>query len=406
MSRLILDHILDRRRLLAAAAGLTLAAAGGRPSQAAPTGERKFVFIILRGAMDGLAAVAPYGDPNYRAARGPLALGAPGEAGGVLPIADGFGLHPKLGFLHERWRAGEMVVMHAAATPYRERSHFDGQDVLESGAGQVFAAADGWLNRAAALLPTPPGRIAATAVGETLPLVLRGAAPVSSWAPSRAPAPQEDTIMRLTDLYAGDPLLAPAFAHAVETQALVGRGDAGAPGGRRDPAAAYRVLAEAAARLLAAPQGPAAAVISLEGWDTHAAQGAAEGVLAARLTGLDVALRTLKEGLGPAWSKTVVVAATEFGRTVAVNGTRGTDHGTGGIAFAVGGAVKGGRIIGDWPTLAPARLYQNRDLAPANDVRGLFATVLRDHWGLDRGDLSGKVFRQAQGLKLYDGLIA
>lgn len=400
------QFLLDRRRLLAGAAGLVLATAGGRLALAAAAGQRKFVFVILRGAMDGLAAVAPYADPNYRAARGRLALGAPGETGGVLPIADGFGLHPQLTFLHESWKAGELAVLHAAASPYRERSHFDGQDVLESGAGRVFATQEGWLNRAVGLLPAS-GKTAAVAVGGTVPLVLRGPAPVSSWAPSVAPAAQEDTLIRLTDLYAGDALLSPALAHAVETQGIIGQGaDGMRMGGGRNAVAGYRILASAAAKLLVAPNGPAAAVISLDGWDTHAAQGSTAGALSFRLQGLDTALRTLKEGLGPQWKDTVVVVATEFGRTVAENGTGGTDHGTGGVALALGGAVKGGRMIGDWPTLAPAALYQGRDLAPANDVRGLFATVLRDHWGLDRGELTRKVFADAAGLKLHDGLIA
>lgn len=398
--------LLDRRRLIAGAAGLVLATAGGRLALAAAAGQRKFVFVILRGAMDGLAAVAPYADSNYRAARGRLALGAPGEAGGVLPIAGGFGLHPQLTFLHESWKGRELAVLHAAASPYRERSHFDGQDVLESGAGRVFATEEGWLNRAIGLLPTW-GKAAAVAVGGTAPLVLRGPAPVSSWAPSVAPPAQADTLTRLTDLYAGDALLSPALAQAVETQGVVGQGaDGMRMGGGRNAVAGYRILASAAAKLLVAPNGPAAAVISLDGWDTHAAQGSTAGALSFRLQGLDTALRALKDGLGPQWKDTVVVVATEFGRTVAENGTGGTDHGTGGVALALGGAVKGGRMIGDWPTLAPAALYQGRDLAPANDVRGLFAAVLRDHWGLDRGALTRKVFPDASGLTLHDGLIA
>jgi uncharacterized protein (DUF1501 family) len=396
--------ILNRRRLLSGTAGLALATFAGGLAIAAPAGDRKFVFIILRGAMDGLAAVAPYADSNYRAARGGLALSPPGEPDGVLPIADGFGLHPRLAFLGESWRAGELAVLHAAATPYRDRSHFDGQDVLESGADHVFASQVGWLNRAVGLLPAA-GRTPAVAVGASVPLVLRGPAPVSSWAPSVEPAARADTIMRLTDLYAGDPLLSAALARAVETEGLVGKDGPGKSGAAAG-AAAYRTLAVAAARLLSAPNGPAAAVISLDGWDSHANQGGAAGFIANRLQGLDAALRALKEGMGPQWANTVVVVATEFGRTVAQNGTGGTDHGSGGVALALGGAVKGGRLLGEWPTLAPASLYQGRDLAPANDVRGLFAAVLRDHWGLDSGEITRKVFAGASGLRIPDRLIA
>jgi uncharacterized protein (DUF1501 family) len=400
---------LDRRRLLAGAGALAVATSCGQLALAAAAGERKFVLVILRGAMDGLSAVSPYEDPNYHAARSKLALAPPGEPGGVLKTADGFGLHPKLVFMKDRWDAGQLAILHAAASPYRDRSHFDGQDVLETGAARVFGASDGWLNRAVACLPAG-GRSTAVGIGGSVPLVLRGKAQVSSWAPSVAPAPLSDTVNRLTELYGGDPLLSPILAQAVQTDALVATGDSAAMGGggagRAAGMGAYKVLASAAASLLTAPGGPAGAVISLDGWDTHAGQGAEAGILAIRLQGLDATLQTLKEDLGDQWSNTVVVVATEFGRTVAMNGTGGTDHGTGSVAFALGGAVKGGRMLGNWPTLAPAALLDNRDLAPANDVRSLFAAVLRDHWGLARSDLTGKVFADSPQLRAIDGLVA
>jgi uncharacterized protein (DUF1501 family) len=208
------------------------------------------------------------------------------------------------------------------------------------------------------------------------------------------------------DLYARDTLLGPALARAVETAEIVA--DAGMPaaGGRargRFGPGAYRALAVAAAKLLAAPQGPAAAVLAFDGWDTHVNQGGADGQLAQRLAGLDAALAALKAGLGPAWAQTAVVVATEFGRTAAENGNRGTDHGTGAAAFVLGGAVKGGRIIGDWPSLA--KLHENRDLAPANDLRGLFATVLEEHWGLERRFLTQTVFPGLAGARMAPGLV-
>jgi uncharacterized protein (DUF1501 family) len=399
---------LDRRRLLMGAGALAIATSCGQLAFAAAAGERKFVLIILRGAMDGLSAVSPYEDPNYHAARGGLALAPPGEPDGVLKTADGFGLHPKLVFMKDRWDAGQLAILHAAASPYRDRSHFDGQDVLETGAARVFGASDGWMNRAVACLPSGASSTA-VAIGGSVPLVLRGRAQVSSWAPSVAPVPLSDTINRLTELYGGDPLLSPILAQAVQTDALVGAGDGTMMGGGAGRAAglgAYKVLATAAAKLLTAPGGPAGAVISLDGWDTHAGQGAETGILAVRLQGLDTTLQTLKEGLGDQWSNTVVVVATEFGRTVAMNGTGGTDHGTGSVAFALGGAVKGGRMLGNWPTLATGALLDNRDLAPANDVRSLFAAVLRDHWGLARSDLAGKVFADSPQLRPIDGLVA
>jgi uncharacterized protein (DUF1501 family) len=393
---------LTRRRALAWG-GALVAAGVGDVAFAQTSGDAKFVLVILRGAMDGLAAVPAIGDPRYRALRGGLALPAPGETDGALPIGDGFALHPRLSFLHGRWTAGELAVLHATSPPYRSRSHFDGQDVLETGATRVFGADDGWLNRALSCLPQS-ANARAVGIGAAVPLVLKGAAAVSNWAPSFAPAASEDTLMRLADLYSGDALLAPTLQRAAATAETVGADNR--MGLTRGGPAGYATLARAAANLVSAPDGPACAVVSLEGWDTHANQGGANGALALRLAGLDAALAALKDGMGGHWQRTVVVVATEFGRTVAENGTAGTDHGTGGAAFALGGAVRGGRMLGDWPTLAPNALHEGRDLAPANDLRGLFASVLRDHWGLDAAALRARVFPDLGMEALHSGLVA
>jgi uncharacterized protein (DUF1501 family) len=385
---------IHRRHALALGGALCISAAGARAAIADARGDKKFVLVILRGAMDGLAAVPPLADPHYASSRGRLAL----TTHTTLPLTNGFALHPRLTFLKESWDARELAILHAAATPYRERSHFDGQDVLESGA--AHALNDGWLNRALAITSGARG----LAIADTIPLVLRGPAPASSWAPSLITDASADTLQRLTDLYAGDALLAPALAEALRTQSVVI--EAGASGmNARAGREASRAIAEAAARLLSAPDGPATAVLSFDGWDTHANQGTTEGVLAYRLTGLDDALRTLKQGLGPKWRDTIVIVATEFGRTVAINGTGGTDHGTAGVAFALGGAVRGGQLLGDWPTLAPAALREGRDLAAANDLRGFFMAALRDHWGLDRAALETRVFPDSRGVRWIEGWI-
>ncbi|HVZ98743.1 MAG TPA: DUF1501 domain-containing protein [Caulobacterales bacterium] len=376
----------DRRALLLGAGALSLAMPQ-RVAVAQAQGERKFIFIILRGALDGLAAVAPCGDPRYRALRPRLALPSPGDPDGALALSEGFGLHPKLQFLKASWDARELAIVHAASSPYRERSHFEGQDVLESGGAGAYTQQDGWLNRA---LAASAARGEGVAIGEVVPLVLRGAAPATSWAPSAAPAPASDTLERLADLYSSDALLGPALARAVATDAVVG--DAAMAGAGRGRYAGVQVLMQATARLLTAPNGPCAAVMSIDGWDTHANQGAADGGLALRLQVLDSGLAALKTAMGEHWRNTVVVMATEFGRTVAENGTGGTDHGTGGVCFVLGGPVRGGRFMGDWPGLSQQALYQGRDLAPANDVRAVFAGVLGDHWGIDPSLLRTRVF--------------
>jgi uncharacterized protein (DUF1501 family) len=299
--------------------------------------------------------------------------------------------------------------MHACATPYRDRSHFDGQDVLESGANRVFSATDGWLNRALLARPNYATEHAhnreGIAIAATVPLVLRGPAPSSSWAPSTAPSAAQDTLARLMDLYAGDALLAPALASAVHNQQTVAESPMMTAGGERPNTSAQVRMAEAAARLLVAPNGPAAAVLSLDGWDTHANQGTLQGALALRLTGLDSSLRALKSGLGPQWADTVVVVATEFGRTVAENGTGGTDHGTGSLALVLGGAVRGARMLGDWPTLARSALYEGRDLAPVNDLRGLLMAVLSEHWGIEPHVLQRQVFPGVGRMQTFPQLI-
>jgi uncharacterized protein (DUF1501 family) len=398
--------LISRRTVLLATGAFALAGSAGALTLSSQAGERKFVLVILRGAMDGLAAVAPYGDVHYRAARGKLALAGPGETGGVLPLSDGFGLHPNLAFLHSAWTSGELAVVPACASPYRERSHFDAQDVLETGASAVFGASDGWLGRALNAMP-PELKRDAVAISGALPLVLRGSASATSWAPSFAPSASDDTLNRLMDLYAGDAVLGPALAAAIETSAIAsGMGmDSETGKGRRAGPGAYKGLAEAASRLLSADGGPAAAVLSFDGWDTHANQGAENGQLALRLAGLDAALRALKDGLGKTWSTTVVAVVTEFGRTVSENGTGGTDHGTGSTAFLVGGAVAGGKFAGDWPGLAPKALFEGRDLRPATDIRSLFMSVLQDHWALDRAALGKRVFPDAGGVVAIPGLV-
>jgi uncharacterized protein (DUF1501 family) len=381
----------NRRTLLTAGlSGLTLAMLGATASFAnAPQAPGKFVFIILRGAMDGLAAVVPYGDPAYRTLRGAIALDAPGGPTGVLPLVQGFGLHPALKEMHGLWLKGQMSFLHAAASPYRERSHFDAQDMLEAGTPQLTSARSGWMNRALAMLPNAANQ-EGVAIGRTIPLVLRGPSKATSWAPPLAPESDGDTLARLSDLYAGDAMLSNALAMAIETDRIADGATMMEGGGGRGRQGAYAPLASSAARILAAPGGPAGAVMSFEGWDTHANQGGAQGQLANRLEALDGAIKALREGLGPVWANTSVVIATEFGRTVRINGTGGTDHGTGGVSFLLGGAVKGGGMLGDWPGLS--RLYEDRDLVPANDVRQLFAQGLTQAWGLDRQAVLSDIF--------------
>lgn len=396
--------MISRRHSLAllGAAGATMAALGPRAALARAATDKRFVFVILRGALDGLAAVPPFGDPAYRSARGALAFAEPGRNDGALDLDGRFGLHPALEKLHAMYQAREMLVVHAVATPYRARSHFDAQDLLENGTTRPRGAADGWLNRALGLLGG--GRSGdqrlGLAVGQTVPLVLRGATPVGAWAPQQLPELNVDFMARLAQLYAPDPVLGPAIREGMRAQAMndsvLRDGEVGGrmaqggngPRGPRSVAAA----AQAVGRLLGAAQGPRVAVIEIGGWDTHSGQGLLTGRLAPVLRMLGDGLGALKTALGPAWRETVIAVATEFGRTVAPNGTNGTDHGTAGAAFLLGGAVAGGRVIGTWPGLAPNRLLEGRDLAPTTDLTGVLKAVLIGHLGLPLDAVDRVVF--------------
>jgi uncharacterized protein (DUF1501 family) len=364
--------------------GLTLARADS---------DARFVLVILRGAADGLAIAAPYGDGNYREIRGELALPGPGDSGGLNKLDGLFGLHPSLPNIYEQYREDQALIVHAVASPYRERSHFDGQDILENGAAQVGSLRDGWLNRALEPLGGALGDEVAIAMAQNTPLVLRGDNSVTSWAPSQLPDAEESTLRRLQDLYASDEFFATRLAQALDAQAIAdGEAGMGQLRSRGNDAEQLRTLMHAAARFLTAEDGPQIAVLEASGWDTHANQGTTTGSLANRLEGLDNGLLTLQRGLGDAWAKTIVAVVTEFGRTVAVNGTRGTDHGTASAAILLGGAVAGGRVVTDWPGLRGADLYQGRDLQPTTDMRSVFKAVLAEHLDVPETHLESVVF--------------
>jgi uncharacterized protein (DUF1501 family) len=394
-------HSIPRREFLRtgvlAGGGLLAGARYAFGGQAAS--DARFVCVLLRGALDGLSAVPPWGDADYARLRRELAIGAPGSADGALRLDSLFGLNPGLKFLKESFDASELTVFHAVASPYRERSHFDGQDVLENGTAVAHAAQSGWLNRALAALPAgmKRGRDAGVALGQNIPLLMRGPAPVASWSPSAMPALDDDTLQRIADRYASDPLLGSRLADALATDAIADQAQQDDPQmgetrRERGRLFSYAETVRTAAGFLKRPDGPSVAAFDTTGWDTHANEGAGRGQLTVRLTALDNGLRTLKDSLGPVWRRTAVLVVTEFGRTAAANGTRGTDHGTGAAAFLLGGAVAGGRVFADWPGLSNSALHQSRDLRPTLDLRAILKGVLTDHLGVPAGALDRDVF--------------
>lgn len=359
--------------------------------------DNRLVVVILRGAMDGMAALAPYGDARYRELRGPIALAEPGQDGGLLDCGGFFGLNPRLENFHRFFTEGSLLPIHAIAGPYRNRSHFEAQDMLESGAPQRLTS--GWLNRALQGLPDAPADQPETGlvVGLDLPLLMRGPHAVGMWAPPRPVRPPPDLYARMADVLHADPLLGPAVE-----EGLRGRGYATSVlSGEPPPRGGFVALAASAGKLLAAPHGPRVAAMEIGGWDTHADQARR---LDPVLVQLDQGLAAMRGQLGEVWSRTAILVMTEFGRTARANGNNGTDHGTGGAAFLVGGAVQGGRVLADWPGLAEDQLFEKRDLQPTRDLRSIAKGLLRDHLRLPESTIAA-AFPGAGDVGAQGGLV-
>ena len=409
-------HLPSRREALLGAGSLF--AWSQMPKQARAAGrDPRLLVVVLRGALDGLGAVAPVGDPDWISLRGDGALVLAGKTP-ALPLDSFFALNPAMPNFYRLYKAQQATIVHATATPYRERSHFDGQDVLESGIARPGAVDTGWLNRALVELASE-GRVdlrgsRALGVGAVTPLVVRGRAPVMSWSPQQLLPASDDTQARLLDLYQHtDPKLAVALDARICLAALGRTGMSEPPPDDSTPVllglarirAYFAEAAGTAARFLARPDGPRVGAIGFVGWDTHINEGAGSGQLYNLLGALDGALAAIETNMGDAWRETVVAVVTEFGRTAHINGTNGTDHGTGTVAFLAGGALRGGRVIADWPGLKPAQLYEQRDLKPTTDLRAVLKGLLRDHLRVDEGVLASRVFPDSGDVAPTAGLV-
>jgi uncharacterized protein (DUF1501 family) len=373
---------------------------------------------VRRGALDGLGAVAPVGDPDWTSLRGDRALRLDGKPP-ALPLDGFFALNPAMPNFYRLYQAQQATIVHATATPYRERSHFDGQDVLESGLARPGAVDTGWLNRALMGLASDgqvDGRGSRVlGVGAVTPLVVRGKAPVMSWVPQQLLPASDDTQARLLELYRHtDQKLAAALEARIRLAALGPAGAVSEPGpddalapqfGIARVRAYFAEAAGTAARLLAKPDGPRVGAVGFVGWDTHINEGAASGQLANLLGALDGAFAAIETNMGDAWGETVVAVITEFGRTARINGTDGTDHGTGTVAFLAGGALRGGRVVADWPGLKTAQLYEERDLKPTTDLRAVLKGLLRDHLRVEESVLASTVFPDSASVAPTAGLV-
>jgi uncharacterized protein (DUF1501 family) len=372
---------------------------GGVATFALPTvrfaqvpGRGKLVFVLLRGGFDGLAAIVPIGDPDYGRLRGRMAY-APSD---VTPIGEGFGLAPGLAPLRSFWNDEQLVALHAMAIPYRTRSHFDGQAILETGLARPDGSSDGWLNR---LLQIMDGERSGIAVAAGMPRSLDGPYPVTSWSPAKLGVVEDDYVERLALLYRSDPELHGRFEAALQMKEIAPEMEEGMGGGRgRRGAGRVAPIMTAAARFLREPNGPNVAALEFSGWDTHANQGMKGGQLDRLLEQLSEGLVTFREEMGPAWADTTVVVMTEFGRTARPNGTEGTDHGTAGAGFVLGPNIRRSAVVSDWPGLADRSLYDRRDLRPTLDTRSVLKGVVAGVFDLTAGQ-ADRIFPGSAGAR-------
>jgi len=375
----------DFLRIISAGAGILLASP--YISFASAETDRRFIFIIQRGAADGLNTVIPYADPAYAKLRGALAI----DVSQATKLDSLFALHPSLAETAKLYANKQALFVHAVASPYRNRSHFDGQNVLETFGTTAYQIKDGWMNRLLTLLPSAQNE--AIAFATTVPMALRGKIEVASYAPSALPQASDDLLMRVEQLYAED-----AQLHSLWTAAMEANNMADDVSAKQDPAS----FGKLAASFLAKADGPRIAMIETGGWDTHTAQ---EGRLARQLKSLDSMIAAIHNGLGPIWQKTTIVVATEFGRTAAANGTGGTDHGTGSTAMILGGDVNGGRVLADWPGLSNSALYEGRDLKPTTNLATLIASISSASFKLDPSQVNKVLFTEANKTKTIEGLL-
>ena len=384
--------MLTRRSFIRAGGAATALASLGFPKMAfARTGgDRRFVFIIQRGAADGLAIVAPSGDPQFAGVRGDFVQ----DLAGGAKLGSFFTLHPALAETAKMYADRQALFVHAVASPYRDRSHFDGQNVLETGGAAAYRVKDGWMNRLLGLVSAADAR--ALALSSTVPMALRGSHEVSSYAISQLASPSEDLLTRVGALYEHDQQLHGLWTAAMETRMQAGSTMQNGVGGQKGAATG----ALAAKMLLG--DGARVAMIETNGWDTHSGQ---RGRLAIQLRDLDQLMAALKTGLGDAWSNTLVVVATEFGRTVRPNGTGGTDHGQASAAMLLGGVVNGGKVVSDWPGLTPAALYEGRDLKPTTDLDSLIAGALAQHYSVEPSRVMGTLFPESGGRAFAQPLV-
>ena len=377
----------SRRQFLGGAAALAAAPLLSRLARAAGARSgRALVVLFQRGAVDGLSMLVPLGEPELATLRPRIAVPKP------LPLDGRFGLHPRLAALHPLWAAGTLAGIHAVGLPRAQRSHFEAQELMESGIPDDLGSPDGWGNRALRVGGSEEDPFRAVAIGDSTPRALAGTAPTLAVdrpeqfgvrAPPRARAAMEEAFAAM---YAGrDDAASVAgrrgLAAAARLRAVVEK-DGGPANGAVYPKGPLGNGLRAAAQILRGALGTELVFVDVGGWDTHANQGGEDGVLGRHLVSLGDGVAAFVKDLGERMSDVVLLTMSEFGRTVAENGTGGTDHGWGTAFLAVGGGVRGGRVLGKWPGISGEARFEGRDLAVTTDYRDVLAELLVGHLGV------------------------
>jgi uncharacterized protein (DUF1501 family) len=380
------------RRIFLKSSGIACLTLGFAPSfvaraaEAAGTRKKLLITIFQRGAVDGLNMIVPFGEAAYYQARPSIAIARPGASDGAIDLDGFFGLHPRMAALKPLWDNRSLAIVHASGSPDATRSHFDAQDYMESATPGVKSTRDGWLNRYLQIARDAHDPLNAVAMTRQMPRSLQGTAPALAFGSVTEFGVRGDMGGAFESAYArsGDRVLTPtandAF-DAMRTLAAKGRGGYRPANGAQYPRSPYGQALQEIARLAKADVGLEIAFAESNQWDHHANEGAATGQIANRLDDFASGIAALAQDLGDRMADTIILTMSEFGRTVAENGNRGTDHGHGNAMMAIGGNVKGGAVYGKWPGLGVDDRFEGRDLAITTDFRDVFGEVVMRHLG-------------------------
>lgn len=352
------------------------------------------LVVLLRGGMDGLTAVPPVGDAQYLKLRPQIAVQ------NTLRLTADFGLHPKLEAMHSMWQAGQLAVVHSTGFQYTGRSHFEGQDIMQTGVMKPYASSSGWIGRAMEQAKIDSG----VAISIPMPLILRGHDKATTQFPNWMPTLRDQDLTAVVNMWSADPALSP-YSEVIR-EANLGKAQGNMNNQSFQDARSMRGLARTAAASMRLESGPQVGLIDMNhGFDTHASQGAEQGSHADKLRDLDQLMATFRTEMGEQWANTVVLTITEFGRTVAENGTNGTDHGVGSCCFLAGGLVTQAKVYADWRGLEKASLFEERDLPTTIDVSAVYAKVLERVFGLSAKTLVSSGVLEHKASSALNGLL-